>query len=163
MFIVMASLKPAMIIDNIDIADLISNSKQFIRVLNALVTIEPGQKLRIVEIEGLKVVEIDDSYFQSVFRWVYGHGRTQTHEYLNKILGDYFSFLAMLEDIYKNDKKDKNSNDENREKVLEIIDTHNDFGKKVINGLKTLHDTYEPCKFDKFNEMYDKYNKLVSL
>ena len=93
MFIVMASLKPAMIIDNIDIADLISNSKQFIRVLNALVTIEPGQKLRIVEIEGLKVVEIDDSYFQSILRWVYGHGRAQTHEYLNKILGDYFSFL----------------------------------------------------------------------
>ena len=158
----MTKLNTKMLIENIDLKDMEETSSRFVSIFKQFVEISEGDKLRIVNVSNVKIIEIDDSYFQSVIRWIYNQGRNQTYDYLIIVIEEYFNFLQMLEDIYKNDKKDKNNDNENRKNVLEIIDLHNEFSKKIINSIKILNETYKKYNFDGFDELYTKYVKMIN-
>lgn len=145
------------LISNLDIEDLEKNSQRFLRVLDGLTKITSGQKLQYVETEnGLKIFEVDGSYFQSIIRWVYGQNRVEIHDRLAIELEDYFKFLHMLNTIYTNDK---NSTDPKREKLLEIMDKHTEFSNNCINGLNNLCETYKDD--ESFKSLYEKYKKSM--
>lgn len=145
------------LISNLDIEDLEKNSQRFLRVLDGLTKITSGQKLQYVETEnGLKIFEVDGSYFQSIIRWVYGQNRVEIHDRLAIELEDYFKFLQMLNTIYTNDK---NSTDPKREKLLEIMDKHTEFSNNCINGLNNLCETYKDD--ESFKSLYEKYKKSM--
>ena len=166
----MSSNFPLLYISNIDINDMENNSQRFMRILDGLSKVMTGEKLRIKSEEngekekgengkngnGEKVFEVDGSYFQSVVRWYYGFNRTQTYLYLVDILDDYFKFLNMLENIYKNDK---NSTDPKRENLLQTIETHHEFSKSCIKGLFHLSETYKNDV--RFKNLYEKYDKMI--
>ena len=141
-------------ISDIDIEDMENNSHRFIRVLHGLSKVKSGEKLYMAKENDEIVFNVDQMYFQSIMRWVYGQKRDEIHKGLKSILEDYFKFLNMLDNIYKNDK---NSTDSKRENLLEIMGKHADFSNLCIDGLGNLTETYVDNK--DFKTLYESYKK----
>ena len=141
-------------ISDIDIVDMENNSQRFIHVLDGLSKVKSGEKLFMLTEDNETVFIVDQMYFQSVMRWVYGQKRDEIHKGLKSILEDYFKFLNMLDNIYKNDK---NSTDSKREKLLEIMGKHSEFSNSCIDGLGNLTETY--VNNEDFKTLYESYKK----
>jgi hypothetical protein len=117
--------------------------------------VKSGEKLYIAkENSDETVFYVDQMYLQSIMRWVYGQKRDEIYKELKVILEDYFKFLNMLENIYKNDK---NSTDSKREKLLEIMGKHADFSDLCIQGLGNLTETY--VGDEDYKSLYESYKK----
>ena len=141
-------------ISDIDIEDMEKNSERFIRVLDGLSKVKSGEKLFMTTEGDETNFYVDQMYFQSIMRWVYGQKRDEIYKELSTILEDYFKFLNMLENIYKNDK---NSTDSKREKLLEIMGKHADFSNLCIQGLGNLTETY--VDNEDYKSLYESYKK----
>ena len=127
-------------ISDIDMEDMEKNSQRFLHALDGLSKVKSGEKLYMAKENDDEIVfYVDQMYFQSIMRWVYGQKRDEIHKGLKIILEDYFEFLNMLENIYNNDK---NSTDSKRENLLEIMGKHADFSNLCIQGLDNLTETY---------------------
>ena len=142
-------------ISDIDMEDMEKNSQRFLGALDGLSKVKSGEKLYMAKENDDQIVfYVDQMYFQSIMRWVYGQKRSEIYIGLKLLLEDYFKFLNMLENIYKNDK---NSTDSKREKLLEIMGKHADFSKLCIDGLGNLTETY--ADNEDFNNLYESYKK----
>lgn len=142
-------------ISDIDMEDMEKNSQRFLGALDGVSKVKPGEKLYIAkENSDETVFYVDQMYLQSIMRWVYGQKRDEIYKELKVILEDYFKFLNMLENIYKNDK---NSTDSKREKLLEIMGKHADFSNLCIQGLKNLTETY--VDNEDYKSLYELYKK----
>ena len=119
-------------ISDLDMEDIENNSQRFLGALDGLSKVKSGEKLYMVKENDETIFYVDQMYFQSIMRWVYGQKRDEIYKELSTILEDYFKFLNMLENIYKNDK---NSTDSKR-KLLEIMGKHADFSNLCIQGLE---------------------------
>jgi hypothetical protein len=144
-------------ISDIDMEDMEKNSQRFLGALDGLSKVKSGEKLYIAkENSDETVFYVDQMYFQSIMRWVYGQKRDEIYKELSAIMEDYFKFLNMLENIYKNDK---NSTDSKREKLLEIMGKHADFSDLCIQGLKNLTETY--VGNEDYKSLYESYKKQL--
>ena len=142
-------------ISDIDMEDMEKNSQRFLGVLDGLSKVKSGEKLYMAKENDDEIVfYVDQMYFQSIMRWVYGQKRDEIYKNLEIILEDYFKFLNMLENIYKNDK---NSTDSKREKLLEIMGKHADFSNLCIQGLGNLTETY--VDNEDYKNLYESYKK----
>lgn len=140
-------------ISDIDMEDMEKNSQRFLGVLDGLSKVKSGEKLYMTkENNDETVFYVDQMYLQSIMRWVYGQKRDEIYKELKVILEDYFKFLNMLENIYKNDK---NSTDSKREKLLEIMGKHADFSDLCIQGLGNLTETY--LGNEDYKSLYESY------
>lgn len=141
-------------ISDVDMDDMENNSQRFIRVLDGLSKVKSGEKLFMLTEDDETIFHVDQMYFQSIMRWIYGQKRGDIYIALVTILEDYFKFLNMLENIYKNDK---NSTDPKREKLLEIMNKHSNFSNSCIQGLGNLTETY--VDNEDFKSLYESYKK----
>ena len=142
-------------ISDIDMEDMENNSRRFLGALDGLSKVKSGEKLYMAKENDDEIVfYVDQMYFQSIMRWVYGQKRDEIYKNLKIILEDYFKFLNMLENIYKNDK---NSTDSKREKLLEIMGKHADFSNLCIQGLGNLTETY--VDNEDYKNLYESYKK----
>ena len=142
-------------ISDIDMEDMEKNSQRFLHSLDGLSKVQSGEKLYMAkENNDETVFSVDQMYFKSVMRWIYGQKRDEIHKGLKVILEDYFEFLNMLENIYKNDK---NSTDSKRESLLEIMGKHAEFSNSCIQGLGNLTETY--VDNEDFKTLYESYKK----
>lgn len=142
-------------ISDIDMEDMEKNSQRFLHLLDGLSKVKSGEKLYMAKENDDEIVfYVDQMYFQSIMRWVYGQKRDEIYKGLKLLLEDYFKFLNMLENIYKNDK---NSTDSKREKLLEIMGKHADFSDLCIQGLGNLTETY--VGNEDYKNLYESYKK----
>jgi len=142
-------------ISDIDMEDMEKNSQRFLHLLDGLSKVKSGEKLYMAKENDDEIVfYVDQMYFQSIMRWVYGQKRDEIYKGLKLLLEDYFKFLNMLENIYKNDK---NSTDSKREKLLEIMGKHADFSDLCIQGLGNLTETY--VDNEDYKSLYESYKK----
>lgn len=141
-------------ISDLDMEDIENNSQRFLGALDGLSKVKSGEKLYMVKENDETIFYVDQMYFQSIMRWVYGQKRDEIYKELSTILEDYFKFLNMLENIYKNDK---NSTDSKREKLLEIMGKHADFSNLCIQGLGNLTETY--VDNEDYKSLYESYKK----
>lgn len=141
-------------ISDLDMEDIENNSQRFLGALDGLSKVKSGEKLYMVKENDETIFYVDQMYFQSIMRWVYGQKRDEIYKELSAILEDYFKFLNMLENIYKNDK---NSTDSKREKLLEIMGKHADFSNLCIQGLGNLTETY--VDNEDYKSLYESYKK----
>ena len=142
-------------ISDIDMEDMENNSRRFLGALDGLSKVKSGEKLYMAKENDDEIVfYVDQMYFQSIMRWVYGQKRDEIYKNLKIILEDYFKFLNMLDNIYKNDK---NSTDSKREKLLEIMGKHADFSNLCIQGLGNLTETY--VDNEDYKNLYESYKK----
>jgi hypothetical protein len=96
-------------ISDLDMEDMEKNSQRFLGVLDGLSKVKSGEKLYMTKENDETVFYVDQMYLQSIMRWVYGQKRAEIHKELTANLEDYFKFLNMLENIYKNDKNSTDS------------------------------------------------------
>lgn len=143
-------------ISDLDMEDMEKNSQRFLGVLDGLSKVKSGEKLYMTKENDETVFYVDQMYLQSIMRWVYGQKRDEIYKELKVILEDYFKFLNMLENIYKNDK---NSTDSKREKLLEIMGKHADFSDLCIQGLGNLTETY--LGNEDYKSLYESYKKQL--
>ena len=143
-------------ISDLDMEDMEKNSQRFLGVLDGLSKVKSGEKLYMTKENNETVFYVDQMYLQSIMRWVYGQKRDEIYKELKVILEDYFKFLNMLENIYKNDK---NSTDSKREKLLEIMGKHADFSDLCIQGLGNLTETY--LGNEDYKSLYESYKKQL--